>query len=45
MHGKMADVISAERSNELSDYVGDKSTYVGLSNRDKDHLWKNEFGN
>ncbi|KAK0091490.1 hypothetical protein PV326_003160 [Microctonus aethiopoides] len=43
IHGKMANVISAERSNELSDYVGDKLTYVGLSNRDKDRLWKNEF--
>ncbi|KAK0161391.1 hypothetical protein PV327_009866 [Microctonus hyperodae] len=45
IHGKMAHIISAERNNELGNHLGDKPTYVGLSNRDKDHLWKNEFGN
>ncbi|XP_053998851.1 uncharacterized protein LOC128887214 isoform X2 [Hylaeus anthracinus] len=44
MNASLAHVISEERTNGLARYISENApTFVGLSNRDHENIWKNEF--
>ncbi|XP_043262208.1 uncharacterized protein LOC122403005 isoform X2 [Colletes gigas] len=45
MNASIAHIISEQRTNELAKYIlQNTSTFIGLSNRDHENIWKNEFG-
>ncbi|XP_076636920.1 lithostathine isoform X2 [Colletes latitarsis] len=44
MNASIAHIISEQRTNELAKYILQNTpTFVGLSNRDHENVWKNEF--
>ncbi|XP_053975358.1 uncharacterized protein LOC128874553 [Hylaeus volcanicus] len=44
MNASLAHVISEERTNGLARHISENApTFVGLSNRDHENIWKNEF--
>ncbi|CAK9829597.1 CD209 antigen-like protein D [Anthophora retusa] len=45
MNASLAHIISEERTNGLAKYISlNTPTFVGLSNRNKENFWKNEYG-
>ncbi|XP_076171649.1 uncharacterized protein LOC143148825 isoform X2 [Ptiloglossa arizonensis] len=44
MNASVAHIISEERTNGLAKYISQNTpTFVGLGNRDRENIWKNEF--
>ncbi|XP_034950002.1 uncharacterized protein [Chelonus insularis] len=43
MHGTLAHIVSEERTQGLAKFIN-SPTFIGLNNRGKEQIWKNEFG-